>query len=189
WDVVTGKPVTPALGHDDALSDAQFSHEGKRLFAAGAGKVHVWDAAAGKLLQTYPQWTAQGGFVLPGDPGYEPKYSPDGRCVLLHSRYQAQLKKREGPRAWDLGANRWLTPVMKHAQRVAQAEFAPDGRRLFTINQSDYDERGGEARLWDLRPAGRTTLPLQCWAGGGGACLSPDGRRVAVDTGQGLQLH
>jgi WD40 repeat protein/tetratricopeptide (TPR) repeat protein len=76
---------------------------------------------------------------------------------------------------------------MRHARHVFSVEYTPDARRIFTINRGTFDE-GGEARLWDLLPPRRPALDLRCW-GGGQACLSPDGRRVVVDTGAGLQVH
>jgi WD40 repeat protein/tetratricopeptide (TPR) repeat protein len=193
WDAATGKSVTPLLEHDDAIKSLHFSHEGNQLFIDAGRKIYCRQAASGNLLHTYPSKPLpQHDQNLPGDSRafrYAPKYSPDGHSVLLRSRSEGRLKVRPGFRPWDLKANQWQTPVLTHAQQVVHAEFVADGRRLLTLNHSEFDRTNGEARLWDLLPVKPAIAPLRCWASRHGVCLSRDGRRLVVHAEQGLQIH
>jgi serine/threonine protein kinase/WD40 repeat protein/tetratricopeptide (TPR) repeat protein len=191
WDVRTGQPITQPLQHEEWINGMHFSLDGNQLFVGVNRNIVSRQASTGKLVASYPDWSMEYGRDLPGEyPAYthERGYSPDSRCILLESHYGERLKKRTGPRPWDLAANQWRTPLLKHAQYVEQTRYAPDGRRLLTVNRSSFDESSGEARLWDLLPARPVRSPLRPWSSPKGACLSPDGRRLLVDLLPGVQI-
>ncbi len=54
WDVVTGKQLAELKGHEEDVTAAQFSPDGKKIITASLdGTAKIWDAASGTLLQDF----------------------------------------------------------------------------------------------------------------------------------------
>jgi WD40 repeat protein len=77
WDLATGKERVPADGLGGYVTGVRFSVDGKlALTACADGKLHVWDAATGRLLRTLS--------VDYGDPLFpRVELAPDGHTLLL----------------------------------------------------------------------------------------------------------
>ncbi|HJZ58938.1 MAG TPA: serine/threonine-protein kinase, partial [Gemmataceae bacterium] len=153
-------------------------HPGGRHLLGGyrSGRYHLWDldreagwpAPNGFAELTAAAWDPTGELVALGTPGGkagvfkfpsgEPvrvweragsvtavEFSPDGRKVALG-----------GPavRVWDLDAERFVTPELRHPQPVYAVGFAPDAEQLVTAAGDGF------ARVYDLTAESRSTPVL-----------------------------
>ena len=148
------------IGHDDIVSGAAFSPDGKRIVTASLDKTaRVWDAATGQPI----------GEPLKGheDLVYSAAFSPDGKRIVTAS--------------WDKTARVWDTgqpigePLRGHEGRVYSAAFSPDGKRVVTASLDKT------ARVWDAATGQPIGEPLKghdgfVWR----AAFSPDGKRIVT---------
>jgi WD40 repeat protein len=139
FDLETLRPKGEMKG-DSGVQSVAFSHDGKRVAAAGSGRigmVRVWDAESGHLYANLPGHTQQVESVT---------FSPDDRVLATSSR--------DGTvRLWDLATNRPRKVYRGHDGRVWCVAFSPDERTLASCGQ---DER---VNLWDLS-TGQDKSPL-----------------------------
>jgi WD40 repeat protein/Flp pilus assembly protein TadD len=179
WDCASGKEVFPAIVHAEKVDDLEFTREGGRLITGSGGKRRWWDSRTGKEIATWqtPRGVNKNGTTM----------SPDGRFALTQ---ETQEGNQAGPlRLWSWRADRPVTPFLRHAGPLTSWQFAPDGRRLLTINSRGYDEKDGEARIWDLLSPMPPPLNLRCWTDfDKRAALSRDGRLVVARRDKGIQI-
>jgi WD40 repeat protein/serine/threonine protein kinase len=207
WDARTGQGVLTFKGHTNDVFCLAFSPDGKRL-ASGEGPgpyevkpspavVKVWDAQTGQELgtlkghgypvvsvafspdgkrlasvsrdQTVKVWDALTGKELlslkgstPGGPWVSVAFSPDGKRLAGSGR------------VWDAQTGQEL--LFLKGTGLMQI-FRPDGKRLVDpVTGVVYDAQTGKELL---------TLPE---GAGGIIALSPDGKRLASDSGAGVKL-
>jgi WD40 repeat protein len=131
WDADTGKKTASLKGHEQEVTAAAFSPDGRVVVTASAdGTVRIWDAATGKQKQALHIHTAQVRSVA---------YSPDGRRLVTSSDDGTA-------RIWSSGTwEEWMT-LTGHRGPVYAAEFSPDGKRVVTAS------RDGTARIWPVDP-------------------------------------
>src|SRR5262249_51297259 len=161
--------------HPAAVTQADFSPDGRRVLTVCGTQAHVWDTATGQ--QVFPP-------LEHGRPVRHAAFSVDGRRLLTFSGVLREEGIVEGgeARVWDAVNGLPLTPPLKH-DSPAPPSLSPDGRRLVTV--SGMRPRGGlaagdgEARVWDA-DRGEPVTPLIRQGGGGisQAVFSPDGRRL-----------
>src|SRR5205085_3231367 len=77
---------------------------------------------------------------------------------------------------WDLAIAGGFPPL-RHQDRVFQARFSPDGRRILTASHD------GTARIWNAATGQPVGHRMRHPEGVIRAEFSPDGRRVATATG------
>jgi WD40 repeat protein/serine/threonine protein kinase/tetratricopeptide (TPR) repeat protein len=166
WDVVTGRPVTPALRHKGGVIAALFSPDGRRLVTTSvpgpnhASEVRVWDIARGRL-------SLKSACVnLPRLPAF----SPDSRRLVI-------VEPAGIARVWDVVTGQALTPPLKDRGGAAPC-FSPDGR--YVVTSCVWEATSG-ALVTRLLPD-----PGYLWQ----ALFSPDGRFILTFGGRktGLRL-
>jgi eukaryotic-like serine/threonine-protein kinase len=176
WDAATGQPVTPPLAHQNWVSQAAFSPDGRHVLTASQSDktARVWDAATGQPVTPPLQHQNEVNHAL---------FSPDGRRVLTASGAMTSQGAWGEARVWDAATGQPVTPPLRHEQEVNYAAFSPNGRKVVTAS------RDGTARVWDAATGQPLTLPLTPPLlssvflqplGVNYASFSPDGRRVVT---------
>jgi WD40 repeat protein len=195
-DAVTGKQMQILKGHKKQIEALAYAPDGKRLATLSLDKTaRVWDVATGQSLFTLQCGGAPTGYVVP----MSLVYSPDGKRL-------ATAASDEPIRVWD-SAGRELHAGYPPAAHLA---FSPDGKllasagskginvrdpvsgkELYTVNGSYefvvFSPDGarliaiGEGGVKFLEVAdGHEVMTLSCRVRADLACLSPDGRRLAL---------
>jgi Tol biopolymer transport system component len=195
-DVATGKQVQIVKGHKKQVEALAYAPDGKRLATLSLDKTaRVWDLATGQSLCTLQCGGRPTGYVVP----MSLVYSPDGKRL-------ATAASDEPIRVWD-SAGRELHTGYPPAAHLA---FSPDGKLLASAGSKGlhvrdavmgtelYTVKGsyefvvfspdgarliaiGESGVKFLDAAnGRDMMTLSCRGRADLACLSPDGRRLAL---------
>jgi len=190
WDPATGRHLRTLAGHDSYLNGVAFSPDGRLLATAGDDTVQLWDPATGGHLRT-----------LAGHDSFSEvegmAFSPDGRLL-------ATACSDKTARLWDPATGRHLRTLVGHDIEVRGVAFSPDGRLLATASDETVrlwdPATGGHLRtlaahdsLVKARRRGRTRLrwALRTPAGHDsvyGVAFSPDGRLLAIASGETVQL-
>jgi energy-coupling factor transporter ATP-binding protein EcfA2 len=155
------------LLHDDWVTSAAFSPDGKRIVTASHNKTaRLWDVATGLPI----------GQPFKGHEGAvnSAAFSPDGMRVVTASDDGTA-------RLWDAATGGPIgEPLRGHVGPIGGAAFSPDGKLIVTAG----DDR--TARLWDAvsgRPIGE---PLKGHEGPViSAAFSPDGMRAVTASDDG----
>ena len=174
------------------------SSDGRRVLTGHGDKAaRLWDAASGKLLDTWQGnervyavcfspdaqraaaacldgvtrlWDVASGREIRRLEGYLAAFSPDGRSVLT-----AHLD--DMPRLWDAATGKELARLSSRVAQVTAVGFSPDGRRLLVANTDR------KARIWDAA----TGREVRCLSGHEdgilAAAFSPDGKQVLTGGG------
>jgi hypothetical protein len=190
------------LSHEDGVSSATFSPDGKRIVTASWDKTaRIWDAESGKLI----------GVPLTGHEGgvWSAAFSPDGKRIVTASSdktarvWNAANGRPIGKpligdddvvnsaafspdgnrivtasdkmaRVWDAASGKPIgEPFKGHDNVVLSTAFSPDGKRIVTAS---WDKT---ARIWDAESGKLIGVPLTGHEGGvWSAAFSPDGKRI-----------
>ncbi len=169
WDALSGRRVADfGTGGRDA-EFATFSPDGRLVavspgfFVSGArhilvsseGRVGIFDALTGRLLN-----------VLPPNPAVSARFSPDGQRIAVTSGRTVTV--------WSVANGKLLATLRASGSFPLEAEWSRDGKLLVTA------EDDGLSHVWDVR-ARRVVATLR---GHGGPVLSarfsPDGRLVVT---------
>ena len=147
-------------GHEQAVSAAVFSPDGKRLLTASLDNTaRIWDAHTGAPI-----------LVLAGHAGplQSAGYSPDGRRIVTASSDKTA-------RIWDAYSGLQLAVLRGHQDSVQSAVYSPDGLRIITASLDKT------ARIWDARIS--ATLDAQILWQASAATSIPCRRRSATSWG------
>ncbi len=168
WDIHTGAEVQVFPVHKLVIQ-AVYSPDGKRVLTGSFDKTaRLWDAATGKLLQTFTGHSGSVNGVA---------YSPDGKTVLTSGADSTA-------RLWDVqtGAEiRRFTVPTDNPENVEDVAYSPDGKRALTGSGD------GTARLWDIE----TGASLGSFSGPTKAAISavafsPDGKSIVAGSADGV---
>jgi WD40 repeat protein len=139
WDLVTGRQIA-SFSHDGALTDADFTAGGARVFTLSAqdGSARLWSKTpVSRLSRLLPHQ----------DHVYDIAFAPaeaDGRLRLATAGFDGAVKIWTfGREDGELLAEQPVT-LSGHRGRVRRLAFSADGQRLVTAG------RDGTARIWDL---------------------------------------
>lgn len=157
WDVATGKEKQKVKGEmsGTAPNRIALSRDGKTVAAAGRGTVKFWDAATGKPIAEYEVHPNYGINWL--------AFSADGKSVVTTSAD----KTAQTTQVSDGAGMTFTCP-----SRVIAAEFSPDDKTLFIVDEQPtlhgFDLATGE----DTPATPLPRAPKQI-------AVSPDGKLVA----------
>jgi WD40 repeat protein/tetratricopeptide (TPR) repeat protein/tRNA A-37 threonylcarbamoyl transferase component Bud32 len=124
WDVNTGQPLTPPLGHAGTMYDVVFSPDGRVVVSCGSTATRAWEAASGQpVTPLFPQ---------------RGNLSPDGRRLLLSS-----ARLRDKAVLWE------LAPDDRPAEDLVRLGEVLAGRRV-AVSGTLLPLTGAEYRgAWD----------------------------------------
>ncbi len=142
WDVENWKEVRRFEGHQNSVTRAAFSPDG-RLAISGTfdGDVFVWDIQTGKEISHYKPKLGRFNGEPDGDT-HRLDVTPDGKTGLWAGgtdNYQLTV--------FDLGTGRELTrfqPKEPSRQYIVDAVFTADGSRILAAHSYGY------LRVWDV---------------------------------------
>jgi WD40 repeat protein len=217
WDPATGKEREVLRGHESRVTELAFNHQGDLLASAGwDGTLRIWDPLTGQQLLSLdgsgsrPQFSpddhllgctingskveiwqvATGAAVcqvfrgpLKGTATEGSDFSPDGRLLASASG--------DGVRLWDMTATREIAFLRIGATR--SVFFHPSDGSLITSGDRGLLRwpiaavAGSPNGAFQVGPPELLGDPGQTWE----ACLSPDGRKLAValfNRGQSIVL-
>ncbi|MFF7052411.1 DNA-binding protein [Streptomyces griseorubiginosus] len=151
-------------GFDGSGNDVhRLTADGLSVVSVTADRVRIWDLRTRRLTRSAPG----PGKLMDGVPA---AVAPDGRTLALLAGDRVEL--------WDVGTGR-VTRTLPGVDAM-QNPFAYTAHALVAV---DWDD--GSVHVWDPR-TGRSTLRLPEPAGGvSGVAASPDGRWLALCTGDG----
>jgi WD40 repeat protein len=142
--------------------------------------VKVWDAQTGKELLT----------LTDGDGGGQVAFSPDGKYLARGVSAAAGLNGEV--KVWDAQTGQEIHAFKGRWGRVHSVAFSSDGQRLASgptglpggslPGAGTPVDRLGDVKVWDLK-SGQELLSIKSFATR--MAFSPDGKRLAIDSGRG----
>jgi WD40 repeat protein len=165
-------------GHENSVSSAAFSPDGKRIVTASEdATARLWNAETGQLIgeplrHEKSVWSAA--------------FSPDGRRIVTASQDATA-------RLWDAATGQPIGQPLRHEGILGSAAFSPDGKRIVTASGDTWH---GILRLWNAATGQPIGQPLEQLIGPAGGlpdriwsvAFSPDGRRIVAAFGESALL-
>ena len=166
WDANTGELLLTITGAAGWQSMA-LSPDGNTIaHGNGAGPLHLWDVATGRLLRTLTEHTRGAHSIA---------FSPDGQ-TLAHG-------SEDGPvHLWDVATGRFLRTLGGVPYIAHSVAFSPDGN---TIAGASWN---GTVRLWDANTGEHLRTLAGHTTGSTSVAFSPDGSLLASGSSNGTVL-
>jgi WD40 repeat protein/serine/threonine protein kinase len=139
WDVFTGQVIRTFPGHPGGVLCAAFDPDGQSVASAGgtwddakrtyvSGDAQLWDAATGKVRQTFMRHT---------DAIWSVAFNHGGTLLATASRDSTI-------NLWVVKTGEFFATLPGHASVVKKVAFSPDGKQMASGGKD------GEAWIWDL---------------------------------------
>ncbi|EJF59718.1 HET-E, partial [Dichomitus squalens LYAD-421 SS1] len=162
WDVRQQIPTREwtASGKGQEFFSLAFSHDSRRLAAAGGGELAhccLWDLASGRLRKVLQGHTA---------PVTTAALDPTGTRLATASMDHTV-------RIWDTEGGALITVLRGHLGPILDVAFSPDGKFVLSASEDK------KAKIWPVS-GGECTLSFKHFNWVHAARFSPDGRYVAT---------
>lgn len=129
WELDTGKPRGPLVGHQGAVYSLAYSPDGKRLATGSSDKSwRIWDLATSRTVVKNDAHLISVNSVA---------FSPDGKLLATGSADHTVA-------VWDAETGKRVKLFKAHTNAVSRVRFAPDGRQVASASGD------GTIKLWDL---------------------------------------
>ena len=145
--------ITPVRGaYRSWTADFRFDYDAQYVWSSDAGKARLWRVSTGKLLAT----------ITPGKDDYDTKCSSNSNWSKLKLNVDLLAFDKSGrfvifesvrgvAVVWDIKNDSQVAMLSGHTDRVRDAVFSNDGRRVFTASADRT------VRIWDVLSADGTT--------------------------------
>jgi WD40 repeat protein len=187
WSTETGSLKATLKGHKANVNSVCYSPDGNMIASGSAdGTVKLWRAKTGQLKATLANHKDDITAVC---------YSPDGKIIVSgggnHSQtdYATDAGSEEGKdnaiRLWDARTGKLLAALPSFdGEGVSSVGFSPDGKVVASLSGN---ADGGFFKLWavDSRAPVPSNIKAYEFAT---ACFAPDGKSIAVGTGEEIQI-
>ena len=156
WNPGTGSPVRMLLGHANAVVNAVFSPDGRRIATASHDrKAKLWDSSTGREIRTFNGNQSRVWAVA---------FSPDGK-------YIATAGEDRTARVWEIETGT-LRAALTTGSPVFAVAFAPDGR----LATGGADNR---VTIWDVATRHKLLVLREHEKWVWSVAFSPDGTMLA----------
>jgi WD40 repeat protein len=171
WNLITGKPITNALKHDENLMGAIFSPDGHHIATHSIARAFLWDLATDSLIaSTEP---------IPEDKTLSRiGYTPDAKLLLIVGVQHPAREMDWVAQLCDAKTGKLISggEIRDHGL-FESAAFSQDSKFLLLCSS------GHRARVWRTRSgteiqAEEATAPLEHADVVSAAKFSPDGKRI-----------
>jgi WD40 repeat protein len=185
--------------HDDALTSAEFSPDGRRAVTASKdGTARLWDVSDGETplaVLRHPPAVRQASLDKDGRRVVTAGEDGTARIWDAATGQQLQELRHDGPvrhaffspdgrrlatcsddataRVWDAATGQPVTPPLRHGKTVRYVAFSPDGSKVVTASEDNT------AQVWDV-PTGKRLITLPHKEEVFRAAFSPDGAAVVT---------
>ncbi|MHB8597917.1 MAG: WD40 repeat domain-containing protein [Ktedonobacteraceae bacterium] len=187
WDATTGKNVVNyGPQRYGSVFSVVWSPDGKRVAIVAVGQgVQIYNAATGKLLDTYPAngqaslSMKTGAAMLSGGSGaYATAWSPDGTLMAtgFFGSYGNSVQ------VWNTTTNKLVLNYTGNADVVGSVAWSPDGKYIVS---SSYD---GSTQVWNASTGHKIADFEAHQREPGQAAWSPDGKTIAYITGDQVNV-
>ena len=184
WDATTGKNVVNyGSQHGGSVFSVVWSPDGKHVAVIAVGQgVQIYNAATGKLLDTYPASgqafsnTGAGGYMSAkfsgGSGAMATAWSPDGTLMAtsFFGSYGTSVQ------VWNTTTNKMVLNYTGNADVVGSVAWSPDGKYIVS---SSWD---GSTQVWNASTGHKVGDFEAHQRQLGQAAWSPDGKTIAYIT-------
>jgi WD40 repeat protein len=126
WDVATGRDLLHFL-HDDWVTDARFSHDGKSIATASFDETgKIWDTSTGRLQRILNHENTP----------FQAEFSEGDNLLVTLSRDNSAS-------VWDVSTGEMTGNSLQHGRDLVNYRIAPSGNRLMTSSDN-------AAQVWKL---------------------------------------
>lgn len=122
----------------DSIKHASFAPDGERILLVGKRSTQVGSARTGKLLLNFTENTAYNNTVAI-------KWQPNGSKLLVFDRGGG---KRSPALLFDAATGKQIAVLQGKKKAVHQADWSPDGKRIFTLNMKKDQLDPVELSVW-----------------------------------------